>query len=225
MLSQVVKTVGQYGYLGNRELAAVHFCDNLRKAQRATAQLVAENHLIETRIGNSSRFCLPGQTALFDNVTGHRDASNAILIDALVTGIATSVIPDRQIQLNQTGYTLNNKIPDGLLLDEYDGPEGKRVDYSWVEVENSERSGRDVAVLGNWVMRQFMSNRNWHVLPEYRNGFLANVLVVISNPAADKIESRLLGFIQREYTSPAEVDFISEILPLRLQFMRYGNQL
>jgi len=220
VLNKIVQAVDTYGYLGNREIAATHFGDNLRKAQRATATLVAEGQLVERRIGNSSRFCLPGQAALFDNVTGHRDASNAILIDALVTGLATGVITDRQIQLNQAAHTLNNKIPDGLLLDEYESPDGHRVDYFWVEVENSERSGRDVHVLGDWLISTFTSTRNWHVMPKYRRGYLAQVIVAISAPAADKIESRLLGYIQREYTNPEHAEYIRDVLPQRLKFIR-----
>lgn len=220
MLNQILQDVDKFGYLRNREIAGKNFGDDLRKAQRATAALVAAGQLVERRIGNSSRFCLPGQTALFDNVTGHRDASNAILIDALATGLATGVITDRQIQLNQAAHTLNDKIPDGLLLDEYEGPDGNRVDYSWVEVENSERSGRDVHVLGDWLINTFMSTRNRYVLPEYRRGYLAQVIVAISAPAADKIESRLLGYIQREYTNPAHAEYIRDVLPQRLKFIR-----
>ena len=220
MFNQIVQDVNQFGYLRNKEIAGRWFGDDLRKAQRATAALVAAGQLVERRIGNSSRFCLPEQTALLENVTGHRDASNAILIDALATGLATGVITDRQIQLNQKAYTLNDKIPDGLLLEEYEGPDGSRVDYSWLEVENSERSGRDVHVLGDWLINTFASTRNWHVLPEYRKGYLAQVSVAISAPAADKIESRLLGYIQRECTNPTHAEYIRDVMSQRLKFIK-----
>ena len=220
MLNTILQDVDKFGYLRNKDIAGKHFGDDLRKAQRATALLVASGQLIERRIGNSNRFCLPGQAALLDNVTGHRDASNAILIDALATGFATGVITDRQIQLNQAEHTLNGKIPDGLLLDEYEDPDGSRVDYSWVEVENSERSGRDVHVLGDWLINTFTSTRNWHLLPEYRRGYLARVIIAISATAADKIESRLLGYIKRECTSPAHAQYIRNVLPQRILFIR-----
>ena len=219
MSDKLVHYINQFGYLRNKDVAGLLYGDDVRKAQRATNAAVASGRLAERRIGNSSRFCLPTETSLLDNVTGHRDASNAVLIDGMVTGIATGVIPDRQIQINQSAYTLNNKIPDGLLLDEYECPEGNRVDYGWLEVENSERSGRDVQVLGDWLIKTFMSTRNWHVLPDYRNGFLAWVIVAVSASSAEKIEARLKSYIERAYSCDHS-DFVAHVLSERVQFIR-----
>lgn len=216
---KLAEAVKQFGYLRNREIAALLFADNIRKAQRMTKQCVDEYILTEKKTSSGSRFSTPENSALLENITGHRDAANSILIDALVTGIATSVISDRQIQLNQTGYRLADKLPDGLILDEYQEDCKKRTDYTWLEVENSERSGRDVALLGDWLINQFMSTQNWHALPEYRAGFLSQVLVAVSSKAAEKIESRLMSYITRTYTSKNEVEFIREILPKRLIFI------
>lgn len=221
-LAAIIAAVGEFGYLRNKDLAALLFDDDVRRAQRATQRAVADGLLVEKRIGGASRLTLAATANLLDNVTGHRDASNALLIDAYVKGLAREYATDRQIQINQKGYTLRGKVPDGLLLDTYtgEGPDYRSWEYTWVEVENAERSGRDVAVLGNWLMSTFLSTRNWHLLPEYREGYLARVIIAISAPAADKIESRLLGYIQREYTNPAHAEYIHNVLPQRLQFIR-----
>lgn len=218
-ITKLTEVVKQFGYLRNREIARLLFSDNIRKAQRITKQAVDEGFLTEKKTSSGSRFATPDNIALLDNITGHRDAANSILIDALATGLATGVISDRQIQLNQQGYTLSGKLPDGLILDEYAEESNLRTDYSWVEVENSERSGRDVAVLGNWIMSQFMSTRNWHVLPDYRAGFLSQVIVAISSKSAAKIKERLTSYIIRTYTSEIESEFIRKILPDRLKFI------
>lgn len=220
--SAVVEAVKEFGCIHNKNLAALLFGDDVRRAQRATKRAVADGLLIEKRVGGASRFTLPSTANLLDNVTGHRDASNTLLINAYLTGFAQEYTTDRQIQTHQSLYTLRGKIPDGLLLDTYTGedPDYRTWEYTWIEVENAERSGRDVAVLGNWLMSAFLSTRNWHVLPEYREGYLARVIVGISAPAADKIESRLLGYIQREYTNPEHAEYIRDVLPQRLQFIR-----
>lgn len=219
--SKLITAVNQYGYLSNKNIAALFFADDVRKAQRLTQRAVAAGTLVETKIpGGGSRFATPENASLLDNVTGHRDAANALVIDALLTGYATSAIPDRQVQINQAGYSLGNKIPDGLLLDEYECDGSIRTDYTWVEIENSERSGRDVGVLGTWLMNLFLSTRNWHVLPPYRTGYITQVIIAISAPAAEKIENRLTSFIRKEFTSSLHASFISEILPQRLIFIR-----
>lgn len=220
--SAVVAVVKQFGYIRNKDLAALLFDDDVRRAQRATQRAIADGLLVEKRVGGASRFTVAETANLLENVTGHRDASNGLLINAYLTGLAREYVTDRQVQINQKEYTLRGKIPDGLLLDAYTGesPNYRSCEYTWVEVENAERSGRDVAVLGNWIMTTFLSTRNWHVLPEYREGYLARVIVAISAPAADKIESRLLGYIQREYTSLAHAEYIHDVLPQRLQFLR-----
>lgn len=217
--TKIAESIKQFGYLRNRDVAELLFAGNVRKAQRMTKQAVEEGILTEKKTSSGSRFATPDNAALLDNITGHRDAANSILINALTTGIATGVISDRQIQLNQPGYMLAGKLPDGLILDEYSEDFGKRTDYIWLEVENSERSGRDVALIGDWIINQFMSTRNWHVLPEYRAGFLSQILIAVSSKAAEKIESRLISYIKRTYTSKMEVDFINETLPKRLKFI------
>ena len=215
----IAESVRKFGYLRNRDIAALHLADDLRKTQRLTKKAVSTGALAERKTSTGSRFSCPDNAALLETVTGHRDAANAVLIDALVTRIATSVITDRQIQLNQSGYTLAGKIPDGLILDEFFEDSALRTDYTWLEVENSERSGRDVAVLGDWLMHQFMSTQNWHVLPDYRAGFLSKVIVAISSPKAEKIQVRLMSYLIRNYNTPRHVEFIKEILPVRLQFI------
>lgn len=218
-LNLLCQALQQFGYLRNKDLAGMLYLDDLRKAQRATKAAVDAGDVAERKTPSGSRYALKAEAALLETITGHRDASNAILIDALATGLATGVVTDRQIQLNQAGYTLNDKIPDGLLMDEYDSADGRRVDYSWVEVENSERSGRDVRVLSDWLINTFRSSRNGNVLPEYRSGYLARVIIAISATAADKIESRLKSYIERHYGDDC-AEFINEVLPLRVQFIR-----
>lgn len=218
-LNLLCQALQQFGYLRNKDLAGLLYLDDVRKAQRATKAAVDAGDVAERKTPTGSRYALTADAALLATITGHRDASNAILIDALATGLATGVIADRQIQLNQAGYTLNDKIPDGLLLDEYESTDGRRVDYTWIEVENSERSGRDVMKLGDWLINTFKSTRNWHVLPEYRGGYLARVIIAVSAAAADKIETRLNSYIERAYGDDY-AEFINEVLPSRVQFIR-----
>lgn len=215
----MLSLIKQFGYLRNKELAALCFCGDVRKAQRATQAAVQAGELVERKLPTGSRFALPQNAALLDTITGHRDAANSVLIGALNAGKCSSVIPDRQIQLNQGGYTCCDKLPDGLALDDYvDSNDINRTDYTWLEIENSERSGRDVALLGDWIMQLFMSTKNWYVLPEYRQGYIGNVLIVKSAAAADKIEQRLMGYIDRTYTAESEQEFIRDVLPWRLTF-------
>ena len=140
--SAVVAVVKEFGYIRNKDLAALLFGDDVRRAQRATQQAVADGLLIEKRVGGASRFTLSTTANLLDNITGHRDASNALLIDAYLTGLAQEYATDRQIQTHQSGYTLRGKIPDGILLDTYpsENPDYRNWEYTWIEVENAERS-------------------------------------------------------------------------------------
>lgn len=219
----LLAALSRFGYLRNADIAKLLFNDNasgLRIAQQLTKTLVNEKRIIEQKLkGRASHYALPGYERLFMNMTGHRDAANEIAINFCLAG--HDVVTEREIQTTST-YTFFGKIPDALVLDRWTEELGApRLDYTWIEVENAERSGRDVISFGNWIMRIFTAENgnNWHTLPAYLDGHLATVIVVIASKKAEKIKDRLLSYIVRAHQADAE--WMNSILSDRLKFLSF----
>lgn len=210
----------RFGYLRNCDYAELLYAglpSAKRLAQRLTAKMVTDGSLIEHAArGVQSHYALRGAGDIFKQITGHRDAANEIAIKAVQQG--RRVITEREIRQQQLEYY--GKIPDTLFIDAWMDGSDLRRDYSWVEVENCERSGRDLITFGDWIMRKAFPRRDWHVIQEIFDGYLDRILVVISSKKAADIHNRLLNYIERNYCDgQRERDWVAEELPKRLQFI------
>lgn len=213
--------VKRFGYLRNIDLAQLLYAEKssaTRLAQILTKKLVAAKSLVEHKTpGCTAHYACPGDAAVFKNITGHRDAANHVAIEYLKRG--HRVVTEREIQ-QSNDKEFHGKIPDALIIDEWvEELGGERADYIWVEVENAERSGRDVITFGDWIVKIFteLPGPNWHVLPEYRGGCIQQVLIVISSKKADKVLERLMSYIERAY--PERAERLAVVLPERLRFV------
>lgn len=245
---ECLKYVHRFGYLRNRDIAELVYAENAsrdRQAQRLTRGLVDGGLLTERTVNRISRFALTAKGASFvrDNVgmsaksgvdllrtiTGHRDAANETAVKAINEG--WSVITDHEIQTS-LHRDYHGKTPDCLLYKMVCNEISADVTengisslgqlekhYAWIEVENSERGGRDRKTVADWIMKWAFPRRDWYVLPEFLDGYLAEVRFVITSEAAAKTEQRLLNYIEENYQLEIEQDWINEVLPDRVKFI------
>lgn len=200
----------RFGYLRNEDLAALMFrgkASGLRLARRLTKEMVDAGLLLMAHnIGEAAHYALSEKGArMARSITGtscktgkdilrtpssHRDAANKVAINALIAGYA--VLTDRELQTAANRTTFGGKIPDSLLVkDEFDGV-GVQRNYTWVEVENCKRGGRDLDTLCRWLIHWAFPNKNGYI-DSYRDGYLAEVRFVISSPKAHGILDRVMG--------------------------------
>lgn len=198
----------RFGYLRNEDLAALMFrgkASGLRLARRLTKEMTdAGLILMRHSVGEAARFALSQKGArLARTITGtycktgkdvlrtpssHRDVANRVAIDAMAAGY--TVLTDRELQTTVDRANFGGKVPDCLLMrDEFDGC-GHQRNYTWVEVENCKRGGRDLDTLCSWLLRWAFPNRQGYI-DSYRDGYLAEVLFVISSPKAYDIQGRV----------------------------------
>lgn len=221
----------RFGYLRNKDLAALMFrgkASGLRLARRLTKEMVdAELLLMQHNIGEPAHFALSEKGArLARSITGascktgkdilrtpssHRDVANRVAIEAMAEGY--TILTDRELQTTSERAAFGGKVPDCLLIkDEFDGC-GHQRNYTWVEVENCKRGGRDLDTLCKWLMRWAFPNRNGYI-DSYRDGYLAEVLFVISSPKAHDILGRVMRRLEELLKDdPQGVQWVKEHAP------------
>lgn len=212
-VTQACILIDRFGYLRSTEIALLMYsgaASSERLARRLMQSLADSNLVLQRRTSlcepihyalsevgarivreATGESCSSGKD-LIREVSKHRDASNTICAQAMAAGL--QVITDREIATGSEkeknlGF---GKVPDGLIIDDWtDDFGGLTRDYHWIEVENSKRGGRDLHKVAAWIYRHAFPDHSGR-LSDYRDGRIASILFVISNPAARQIKLRVL---------------------------------
>ena len=199
--------LARYGYLRASDLALLVYFNKLsglRLAQRLLAKLHSEQLLLrrEGRAGEEHHYALSERGALeatrltgihyssgkdlLRSISAHRDGANRIC--ALAQAAGYDVMTDREICRDPNRVFLD-KVPDALIIEhgtDYCGM--PRTGVVWVEVENSYRSMSDLDKLARFILKVF--ERESYCIA-YRDGWLDELHLVISDPVAATIGHRL----------------------------------
>lgn len=223
--------LARFGYLRSTEIALLMYptaASSERLARRLMKSLSDTQLVIERR----ESVCEPVHYALSEagarvvreatgapcssgkdlirEVSRHRDASNIVCAQAIAAGL--DVLTDREIATS-ANPGLVGKVSDGLIIDTWRDDGGDLVtDYHWLEVENSKRGGRDLLKLAGWFFRVAFPDRSG-LKSEYRDGYLASVTFIISNPAARTIRERLIAQLDALAITGEERRWLDEHAP------------
>lgn len=223
--------IARFGYLRSTEIALLMYptaASSERLARRLMKSLADTQLVIERRASVSEPLhyalsekgarlvreatgepCSSGKD-LIREVSRHRDASNTICVQAIAAGL--QVMTDREIATSANSG-LVGKVSDGLIIDTWRDDGGEIVtDYHWLEVENSKRGGRDLLKLASWFFRIAFPDRSG-LKSEYRDGYLASVTFIISNPAARTIRERLIAQLDTFAVTSEERRWLDEYAP------------
>jgi hypothetical protein len=119
-------------------------------------------------------------------ISAHRDGANRIC--ALAQAASYDVMTDREICRDPNRVFLD-KVPDALIIEHEPYDFGTpRTGYVWVEVEQSYRSTGDLDRLASFILKIF--ERESYCIA-YRDGWLDELHLVVSDPVAATIGHRL----------------------------------
>lgn len=199
--------LARYGYLRASDLALLVYFDRLsgvRLAQRLLAKLHGEQWILrrEGRAGQEHHYALSERGALeasrltgihyssgkdlLRSISAHRDGANRIC--ALAQAAGYEVMTDREICLDPDRVFFD-KVPDALIIEHENDYYGMpRTGVVWVEVEQSYRSTGDLDRLARFILRIF--ERESYCVA-YRDGWLDELHLVVSDPVAATIGHRL----------------------------------
>ena len=200
-------TTARYGYLRASDLALLVYFDKLsgvRLAQRLLAKLHGERWILrrEGRTGEEHHYVLSERGALeakrltgihyssgkdlLRSISAHRDGANRVCALAQAAGYA--VMTDREI-CRDPERVFWDKVPDALIIEHGSDQFGMpRTGYAWVEVEQSYRSQKDLDTLARFIKKAFEQE---HYCVAYRDGWLDELHLVVSDPVAATIGHRL----------------------------------
>lgn len=110
--------------------------------------------LLNTKIGTWDKQVATSAAKMSPMLSAHRSACTDVLLFAMKnmkarTGKVPRVVTDRELATRRFPLTIEEKIPDGLLV-RYDRGDGVYL-LTWIEVENCFRSNDDMTRLANWL--------------------------------------------------------------------------
>lgn len=199
--------LARYGYLRASDIALLVYFDKAsagRLAQRLLAKLYDGQWVLrrQGRAGQEHHYALSERGALeatrltgihyssgkdlLRSISSHRDGANRIC--ALAQAAGYEVMTEREICRDPERVFLD-KVPDALIIehgcDQFGIP---RTGYTWIEVEQSYRSQKDLDSMARFILKAFEQE---HYCLAYRDGWLDELHLVVSDPVAATIGHRL----------------------------------